>query len=336
MNYASSSQEGRSGGGRADGIYRRTRKAAQGLKSAESTDKFVIELKKEPSSMVEGPIASDATVNVSDDSIFEDGKDDANSPGVPNAGILPSPICCKFVTQESEVAVTAEEFDNYVDALDEILSLPLSRDLAPFKRDEVIPVREKLSSLLAVDFPSLISSEEHSKLAAECALKLQSEPNLSPQERSMIMLIQEIPFIRKRFLEAKETSNEANKFFAELDSKIVLAASMKEKYIKSKQEMGVLQEEERSLLLAMTETDEQIAKLQSYRSSLAQAVEITNQKIIQKVSSQKEVVDCLPKVVLEVQAANSVRIEWELKKKKSAENETEILAKFAPLKGFSF
>lgn len=335
-NFTSSPQEGRHGWGRSDGIYRGTRKAARGLKSAESTDKFVIELKAEPSSMDDGAIGSDTTIVVSDNSIFEDGEDYANNPGLPNAGILPSPICCKIETQEPKAAVTAEEFDNYVDALDEILSLPLPRDLAPSTRDEVILAREKLSSLLAVDFPSLISSEEHSKLAAECAFKLQNEPNLSPLELSMIKLIQEIPFIRKPFLEAKETSNEADKFFADLDSKIFLAASLKKKYIKSKEEIGVLQAEEGSLLLAMTETDEQIAKLQSYRSLLAQTVGITNQKIVEKTSSQKEVVDRLPKVVHEVQAANSMRREWELKKKKSADNETEILAKFAPLKEFSF
>lgn len=334
-NFASSSQEAKHGSGRADGIYRRTRKTAQGLRRAEATDKFVIELKADPSSKDEQAFVSDTTINVSDNSIFEDGED-AYTLEAPNAGALSSPIGCKFDTQASEAALTAEDFDNYVDALDEILTLPLRRGLVPFKREEMIPAREKLSSLLAVDFPSLISSEELSKLAADCALKLQNEPNLSPQELAMIKLILEIPFIRKCFLEAKETLNEADKFFADLDSKIVLAASLKQKYIKSKEEMGVLQAEEGSMLLAMTETDEQIARLQSYRSSLVQAVEITNKKMIEKASSQKEVMDSLPKVVLEVQAANSMRREWELKKNKSAENETEILAKFAPLKGFSF
>ncbi|RVX05894.1 hypothetical protein CK203_023896 [Vitis vinifera] len=47
------------------------------------------------------------------------------------------------------------------------------------------------------------------------------------------------------------------------------------------------------------------------------------------------VADSLPKVVHEVQLANSKKLEWEQKKKNALKREAEILVKFAPLRGLS-
>lgn len=82
--------------------------------------------------------------------------------------------------------------------------------------------------------------------------------------------------------------------------------------------------------------DNKIDALQSFHLSLTQAVHEKKMKIVQFTSTQKKVRDLLLKIVQDVLVANSMKAELVLKRKKSTEEEAEILAKFAPLEGFSF
>mgnify|MGYP004711729599 FL=1 len=152
----------------------------------------------------------------------------------------------------------------------------------------------------------------------------------------MLKLIEEIPMASNIFLEAKKLSGQAEKFFADLDANMATVASLRNEYSAAKQQLEICQADEASALLTLMEIDEQIAALQSRRAEITQNVKLTNKKIVQYSSSQKKVMECLPKIVHDVQVANSEKQEWELRKKRSAEQEAEILAKFAPLDGFSF
>ncbi|KAI5675294.1 hypothetical protein M9H77_06244 [Catharanthus roseus] len=58
---------------------------------------------------------------------------------------------------------------------------------------------------------------------------------------------------------------------------------------------------------------------------------MTNKRIVQCNSTQQKVMNCVAKIIHEVQVPNSSKVEWELKRKKSAAETAEILAKFAPL-----
>lgn len=175
---------------------------------AKSTEKTFIDLvSDDDSSMEEGTFANDTKTNNLGTLNFEDGEVSNRKFEFPG----PPP--------------SAEYFDNYVDSLDEILNTPFPGDQASSKREEIIEAREKLSFLLAMDLPTFFSSDKFDELA-DCASELQNDSSLSAKELSMINLIQEIPLMRKTFLEAKEVSNEADNFFADLESKIASATSL--------------------------------------------------------------------------------------------------------------
>lgn len=101
-------------------------------------------------------------------------------------------------------------------------------------------------------------------------------------------------------------------------------------------EKEILQDEESSALSVLVEIDNKIDALQSFHLSLTLAVHEKKMKIVQFTSTQKKVRDLLLKIVQDVLVANSMKAELVLKRKKSTEEEAEILAKFAPLEGFSF
>ncbi|XP_027165617.1 uncharacterized protein LOC113765589 [Coffea eugenioides] len=241
---------------------------------------------------------------------------------------------------ESQPGLIPEDFDYFLNSLDEILFLPITRaeisdPAASSHKEGMTQIRSKLSSLLAMGFASLADSNKLTELIA-LASKLKNDPTLSPREISMLKLIEEIPMASNIFLEAKKLPGQAEKFFADLDANMATVASLRNEYSVAKQQLEIYQADEASALLTLMEIDEQIAALQSRRAEITQNVKLTNKKIVQYSSSQKKVMECLPKIVHDVQVANSEKQEWELRKKRSAEQEAEILAKFAPLDGFSF
>lgn len=132
-----------------------------------------------------------------------------------------TPIKCRTEVQdpvdESNAGLTHEEFDGYVNSLDEMLSMPFFRTEFSYEAEDLTmeKAREKLSSLLAMGFSNLASSNRLSELCTLSA-KLQDDPNLSPTEHSMLKLIQEIPLTYRSFLEARRVSGQAGKFLLNL------------------------------------------------------------------------------------------------------------------------
>ncbi|KAL0348862.1 UNVERIFIED_CONTAM: hypothetical protein Sangu_1114000 [Sesamum angustifolium] len=235
--------------------------------------------------------------------------------------------------------MTTDGFDSYLNSLDEVLSQSVPRapnsGSALSEMEDFKKAREELSSLMAIDFPSLITSNKLPEVT-NLSSKLQSDPHLSPKELSMLNLIQEIPSASKCFLDAKQVTAEANKFFMELEANKGLITARKRKYMLSKDKIALLQAEDVAASSTIQEIDDEIAILQSRRATLAKVVKRNQEKIAELASAQKRVSDSIPKIVNEVQMANSERSEWELKQKQAAKQEAEILMKFGPLERFSF
>ncbi|KAK6117172.1 hypothetical protein DH2020_049051 [Rehmannia glutinosa] len=235
--------------------------------------------------------------------------------------------------------MTAEDFEFYLNSLDDILSDSVSRApnsvSAEMQMDDFTKARKELSSLLAMGFPSLVNSNKLSEVT-NLSSKLQFDPYLSQEELSMLNLIREIPLASKDFLDAKRVTEEASKFFAELEAKKANINERKNEYILSKGKISLLQAEEAAASLTIQEIDEQIAVLQSRKAVLAAVVKTNQKRIADLVSKQKQVFDSVPKIVNDVQMAKSEKSQWESKQKEAAKQEKKILAKFAPLVGFSF
>ncbi|KAL0414520.1 UNVERIFIED_CONTAM: hypothetical protein Sradi_1653700 [Sesamum radiatum] len=241
---------------------------------------------------------------------------------------------------DHQTEMTTDGFDSYLNSLDEVLSQSIPRapksGSALSEMEDFKKARKELSSLIAMDFPSLITSNKLPEVT-NLSSKLQSDPHLSPKELSMLNLIQEIPSTSKCFLDAKQVTAEANKFFMELEANKGLITALKRKYMLSKDKIALLQAEDVAASSTIQEIDDEIAILQSRRATLAKVVKRNQEKIAAELASaQKRVSDSIPKIVNEVQMANSERSEWELKQKEAAKQEAEILIKFAPLERFSF
>lgn len=320
---------------RGDGVFKRTRKVALGKQSCKSSGQRIKPLALDAASAEEA-LASSVNAKALGSIQLSDShaaiSPDGNSPtDIKPEG--PNPFF------ESQAGAILEDFDSFLNSLDEVLYLPLPKAetccSASSQIEGMTEIRSKLSSLLAMGFASLCASNKLNELIS-LASELQRDPTLSPGQLSMLKLIQEIPMSSNIFLQAKELSGKADKFFSDLDAKLAYVASLKEEYNLEKEQLEISQADEASTLLTILEIDEEIAALQSRRAALNQNAEDTNRKIIQHSSNLKKVVECLPKIVHEVQVANSEKQEWELRKKISAEQVSEILAKFAPLEGFSF
>lgn len=244
--------------------------------------------------------------------------------------------------KEFQAKVIPEDFDKLLNSMDDFLSQPLpiasvlppATDHSVTVQEEMAKARKKLSLFLALDNPVILSSTKLSELSF-LSSKLKKDPSLSSEQHSMLQLIDEIPFGSKEFREAKKVADEADKFFADLKSNIDLATTLKNDYNESKGKEALLEAEVNCSSLEIEKIDKQIAKLQAQRAALGSAAEKKKREMVKLSSTQKKVAECLPKVVYEVQLANSKSPEWELKMKNSAMLKDNIFCKFAPLKGFS-
>uniref|UniRef100_A0A2C9W8H1 DUF7081 domain-containing protein n=1 Tax=Manihot esculenta TaxID=3983 RepID=A0A2C9W8H1_MANES len=245
-----------------------------------------------------------------------------------------------FITEESAVEPIPEDFDNYLNSLEDILTQPVSGNLSSASMDsytaqnEMAEARSKLSSLLVMDFPSLVLSNKISELA-NLASKLRKDPTLNAEQLVKLKLIEEISSFTEVFLESRELIEQVDDFFATLEAKKAKVASLKKEYNELKEKTDQLQAQVDSNLMTVQEIDNQIALLQSRRAELTNAIETNKEAKVEVVYAQKLVANAIPKVVNEIQLANSRIPELELKKTNAVKRESEILAKFAPLQGFS-
>ncbi|GMI95992.1 hypothetical protein HRI_003268500 [Hibiscus trionum] len=235
------------------------------------------------------------------------------------------------------------EFDNYLNSLDEILVQPSFQE--PFYHPatmhnffaaevEMAEARRKLSSLLDMDFPSLICFKDLDELAT-LASKLQKDPSLTAEQLVKLKLIEEIPTFAVVFLENRKVMEQADKFFTALEDNKTKVTSLKQEYCEIKQVVTNLQSEVDTTTMAVQDIDNQIAQLEAHRAQVMRLIDKKNIDKDELIHDQKLVANSIPKVVHEVQLANARKPEWEIRKESGIRREAEILAKFAPLKGFS-
>ncbi|XP_021290214.1 uncharacterized protein LOC110421077 [Herrania umbratica] len=237
---------------------------------------------------------------------------------------------------------TREEFDTYLNSLDDMLAQPLCEE--PFTHplmpnsfpaeDEMSEARGKLSSFLDMDFPSLICFKDLDELTS-LASKLRKDPTLTAEQLVKLKLIEEIPSFCEVFLENRDVMEQADKFFTALEDNKAKVTSLRQEYSELKEQVTHLQSEVDSNTLTVQEIDNQIAQLKSRRAELTRTIENKKRDRDDLTYNQKLVANSIPKVVHEVQLANARKPGWELKKENAERREAEILAKFAPLKGFS-
>ncbi|GMI71950.1 hypothetical protein like AT3G22520 [Hibiscus trionum] len=235
------------------------------------------------------------------------------------------------------------EFDNYLNSLDEILVQPSFQE--PFYHPatmhnffaaefEMAEARRKLSSLLNMDFRSLICLKDLNELAS-LASKLQKDPTLTAQQLVKLKLVEEIPIFGKVFLENREVMEQADEFFRTHKDNKAKVTSLKQEYCEIKQAVTNLQSEEDYTTMAVQDIDDQIAQLEARRAEVVELIDKKKKDNDELIHNQKLVTNLILKVVHEVQLANARKPEWELKRESGVRREVEILAKFAPLKGFS-
>ncbi|WZY93032.1 hypothetical protein YC2023_065361 [Brassica napus] len=258
-----------------------------------------------------------------------------------------SPMNGVLAVSHSPVEINPEEFDNYLNTLENLLqqqpsqagqesssssSLPVTAS-SPVKEYEWAEARMKLSSLLDKDFSSLLMSNEAAELAA-LATKLKKDPSLSAEEIVRLKLIEEIPTFSQVFQENKNVIVEADRFFSALELNKAKVASLKYEYSDLKDKLGNIQTEVDANSETIRQIDDQIAQLQARRTELTRCISKKEKEKVDLSYGQKMVANSIPKVVQEVQAANSKKPEWEMKKENAVKREEEILNKFASLKGF--
>ncbi|KAK8557225.1 hypothetical protein V6N13_013500 [Hibiscus sabdariffa] len=233
------------------------------------------------------------------------------------------------------------EFDNYLNSLDEILVQPSFQE--PFYHPmhnffaaevEMAEARRKLSSLLDIDFRSLISFKDLNELTS-LASKLQKDPTLTAEQLVKLKLIEEIPTFSVVFLENREVMEQADKFFRTHKDNKAKVTSLKQEYREIEQVVTNLQSEVDYTTMAVQDIDDQIAQLEAHRAEVTKLIGKMKIDKDELIHNKKLVVNLILKVVHEVQLANTKKPEWELKKESGVRREAEILAKFAPLKGFS-
>ncbi|CAN8258451.1 unnamed protein product [Cochlearia groenlandica] len=240
---------------------------------------------------------------------------------------------------------TEPAFDTYLNTLDNILhqgqedagrdssSSFLVSASSPMREYEWAEARMKISSLLEKDFPTLFVSKEAAEISA-LATKLRKDPNLTAEEIVRLKLIEEIPMFSEVFRENKTVIEEADRFFSALELNKAKVASLKYEYSDLKQKLGDIQMEVDANAETIRQIDEQIGQLQARRSEVKRYIGNKEKEKVDLSYGQKMVANSIPKVVQEVQSANSKKPEWECKKENALKRETEIMSKFIPLKGF--
>lgn len=262
--------------------------------------------------------------------------------------IYVSPMNGVLAVSHEPIDVDPIEFDSYLNSLENLLhqgpggddagtgresSSVLVRASSPMREYEWAEARMKISSLLEKDFPTLFVSKEAAEIAA-LATKLRKDPNLSAEEIVRLKLMEEIPTFSEVFQENKAVIEEADKFFSALELNKAKVASLKYEYSDLKHKLGSIQMEVDENSEAIRQIDEQIAQLQARRTELKKHIGSKEKERVDLSYGQKMVANSIPKVVQEVQAANSKKPEWECKKENALKREEEILSKFTPLKGF--
>lgn len=244
--------------------------------------------------------------------------------------------------EEAPNVTMAENFDDYLNTLEDILVLPqtetsLSDSVVPAttKENEMTECRKKLSSLLAMDFPSLMSSNNVAEVAT-LALQLRKDPSVSVDQLIKLKLVEEMPLVIEAFQEAKRNMEEADKFFADLEAKKLKVPCLKNEYNELKDRVAKIEAEIDTSSLAIQEIDDQILQLQLKRSEMSSALENMDKTKAELTSAQTMLANSVPTIVSEIQHGHSEKRKWELKKANCAQRIAEIQERFISLRGLTF
>ncbi|WVY95982.1 hypothetical protein V8G54_028133, partial [Vigna mungo] len=233
-----------------------------------------------------------------------------------------------------------ENFDIYLDNLEEMLDIPLTEStssghLTNADIQSIESCKKKLSSLLALDFPSLVSSNDIAEVAI-LASQIREDPNLTVDQLFKLKLVEQVPLAGEAFLEAKENIEEVDKLMAELMAKKLKVPSLKNKYNDLKEKLSAREAEMDISALSITEIDDQIRQLEAKRNRISGALK-TMQKDKDKISSElSNVTKSISSLVHEIQSGISQKSKWDLKKANNVRRVAEIQEKFLTLRGLTF
>ncbi|XP_039155976.1 LOW QUALITY PROTEIN: uncharacterized protein LOC104417348 [Eucalyptus grandis] len=243
--------------------------------------------------------------------------------------------------EEIHAQFCGEDIDECLKSLEHILSqhndeaqvqTPLAyvgSDMA----EELSTNRKKLSSILALDFSCVLSSKYLEEISYSIE-DLPTDPILTVDQLRKLKIVQEISKASEVSLHCKGIAEQAHKFFGAIKDHV---CSIKREVSKLKKGAGELELESHveSNSSLVEEIDEQIAQLQSRRAEIAK-LKLTNKEKDQVVAQQKILANSLSTVVQEIQTASTEIPIWEMKKKTAEKEMSEILARYAHLKGLFF
>ncbi|XP_014512477.1 uncharacterized protein LOC106771090 [Vigna radiata var. radiata] len=233
-----------------------------------------------------------------------------------------------------------ENFDIYLDNLEDMLDIPLtettsSGHLTNADIEFIESCKKKLSSLLALDFPSLVSSNDVAEVAT-LALQIREDPNLTVDQLFKLKLVEQVPLAGEAFLEAKGSIEEVDKLMAELMTKKLKIPSLKKKYNDLKEKLSSREAEMDISALSITEIDDQIRQLEAKRNRISSVLE-TMEKDKHKISSElSNITNSISSLVHEIQCGISQKSKWDLKKANNVRLVAEIQEKFLTLRGLTF
>ncbi|CAJ1967918.1 unnamed protein product [Sphenostylis stenocarpa] len=234
-------------------------------------------------------------------------------------------------------------FDAYLDNLENMLVMP-HIETTPLDQwtcatvldmESIECCKKKLSSLLALDFPSLVSSNDVAEVAT-LASQIREDPCLSVDQLFKLKLVEQVPLAGEAFLDAKDNIEEADKFMADLVAKKLKVPSLKKEYNLLKDKVAEREAEMDISVLSLKEIDDQILQLQSKRNRISGALE-TMQKDKGKLTSElTKVANSISTLVHEIQSGLSQKSKWDLKKANNVRRVAEIQEKFLTLRGLTF
>ncbi|KAK7308049.1 hypothetical protein VNO77_41640 [Canavalia gladiata] len=236
-----------------------------------------------------------------------------------------------------------ENFDDYLATLEDLLVLPHTETspsdpgtpASTVEKEMTESCKKKLSSLLAMDFPALVSCNNVVEVA-KLASQIRKDPSLSVDEVVKLKLVEQFPLVTEAFLEAQGNIDEADKFFADLEAKILKVSCLKNEYKELKDEVSQIEAAIDKSSLAIYEIDDQIFQLQSKREDMSNALETMQKRKNELTSRQTMVANSIPTSVNDIQLGLSEKPKWEMKKAICDQRVVEIQEKFITLRGLTF
>lgn len=237
-------------------------------------------------------------------------------------------------SEEGSAMQTAVEKDpKAINVLENLDTLENSPDHATLDNEIIQYCKKKLSFLLDVDFPSLLSCNDVVVEVATLASQIRKDPTLSVEQLAQVKLVEQLPLVSEAFLEAKGDIEEADKFLGVLEAKKRKVLSLKNDY---KEKVAQRESEMDRNTLAIQEIDDQIRQLQSKRSELSAALESMQKGKVELTSGEAGVANSILSLVGEINHGLSEKSKWEMKKANSARRVAEIQKKFINIRGLKF